>query len=140
MMARQKGRTQDCTPAQARKRQADAQSFLDVAHLAADETDPDVEYRSVAASLAVLAGIAASDAACCHALGKRSRSQDHRDAEELLTEITPGGKGAAKNLDQLLSLKDSAHYGLISVSTAQLTRARRQAKHLVDFAEGVIRR
>lgn len=139
-MARKKGRTQDCSPAQARKRQADAQSFLEVAELAADETDPDVEYGGAAAALAILAGIAASDAACCHALGKRSRGQDHRDAQRLLKGITPGGTTAAKNLDRLLNLKDSAHYGLITVRTSELKKAMRQAKHLVDFAESVIRR
>ena len=139
-MSRKKGRTQDCTAAQARTRQAHARNFLDVAELTADEQDPDVEYRSVAASLAALAGIAASDAACCYALRRRSRSQNHRDAEDLLKEITPGGQTAANNLRQLLDLKDTAHYGLISVSATELKKVMRQAKHLIDFAEEAIRR
>jgi hypothetical protein len=139
-MARKKGRTQDCTPAQGRQRQIHARSFLEVAELVADERDPDVGYASVAASLVVLAGIAASDAACCHALRKRSRSQDHHDAEGLLSQITPGGKSASANLRQLLDLKDTAHYGLITVSSPQLKRTMRQARQLVDFADEVIRR
>lgn len=84
----------------------------------------------VAASLAVLAGIAASDAACCKALGERSRSENHHDAETLLDQIAPCGKQAAKRLRQLLDLKDAAHYGFISVTSAELKRALRQAKGL----------
>ncbi len=58
-MARAGGRTQDCTHAQARARQGQAKKFLEVADLVAAEP----ESASVSASLAVLAGIAASDAA-----------------------------------------------------------------------------
>lgn len=139
-MVRKKGSRQACSAAQARKRQAQAQHFLDVAELSADEKDPDVEYGGVAASVAVLAGIAASDAACCKALGERSRSQDHHDAEALLEQITPGGKQAAKQLRQLLNLKDTAHYGFLSVPGAELKRALRQAKKLVEFGDEVLRR
>jgi hypothetical protein len=140
-MTRKKGRTQDCTSAQAHQRLAHAESFLEVADLTADEEgDPGIGYGSVAASLAVLAGIAASDAACCHALGKRSRSPDHRDAEALLKQIAPGGPSAAGNLRKLLDLKDTAHYGLISVSRPELRRAMRQAKLLVDFAAEIAQR
>jgi hypothetical protein len=85
----------------------------------------------------ILAGIAAADAACCHALGRRSRSDNHHDAEALLAEITPGGRGAAKHLRQLIDIKDTAHYGFISITSAQLKRALRQAQHLVEFAERV---
>lgn len=108
-----------------------------MAALTADENDPNLEYAGVAASVAILAGIAAADAACCQALGRRSRSDNHHDAEALLAEITPGGKQAARQLRQLIDVKDTAHYGFISVSGAQLKRAMRQAQHLVDFAEQV---
>jgi hypothetical protein len=94
----------------------------------------------VAASLAVLAGIAASDAACCAALGKRSRGQDHKDAVELTRQIVPGGGGVASKLDRLLDLKDGAQYGVIHVSGADLLTAMRSAKALVDFAMRVVRR
>lgn len=106
-----------------------------MATLTADESDPTLEYAGVAASVAILAGIAAADAACCQALGRRSRSDNHRDAEILLAEITPGGKKAAGQLRQLIDIKDTAHYGFISVTAAQLKRALRQAQHLIDFAE-----
>ena len=46
----------------------------------------------------MLAGIAAVDAACCRSLGRRSRSQDHRDAVALVRQVAPGGPEAAKQL------------------------------------------
>ncbi|MBB4662070.1 hypothetical protein [Conexibacter arvalis] len=98
------------------------------------------ESANVAASLAVLAGIAASDAACCAALGRRSRGQDHRDAEALLGEVVPGGDVAAKRLRRLLNLKDAAQYGFIHVSGAELRAVLRQAEALVDFARRVLLR
>lgn len=139
-MAPRRNRTQNCGPAEAHRRLAHARSFLDVAELTADEHDLNLEYASVAASVAVLAGIAAADAACCMALGQRSRSEDHHDAETLLQEITPGGKRATSQLRQLLSLKDTAHYGFISVTAAELKRSLRQARHLVEFAEEILQR
>lgn len=134
-MTTKRGRTQKCGATQARQRLAQARSYLDVASLTADENDPTLEYAGVAASVAILAGIAAADAACCQALGRRSRSDDHHEAEALLAQITPGGKRAAGQLHQLIDIKDTAHYGFISVTTSQLKRALRQAQHLIDFAE-----
>jgi hypothetical protein len=64
-MARKQPRTQACGEPQARQRLGHARSFLEVAELAADVSDPSLEYGSVAASVAILAGIAAADAACC---------------------------------------------------------------------------
>lgn len=136
-MAAKRGRTQTCGAPQAGQRLAQARSYMDVARLTADERDPNLEYAAVAASVAILAGIAAADAACCHALGRRSRSDNHHDAEALLAEITPGGRAAAKHLRQLIDIKDTAHYGFISITSAQLKRALRQAQHLVEFAERV---
>lgn len=139
-MARRQGRTQPCGSPEARQRLGHARSFLEVAELAEDVTDPSLEYGSVAASVAVLAGIAAADAACCSELGERSRSDSHHDAERLLELITPGGKEAASQLRQLIDLKDAAHYGFINVSAQQLKRSLRQARSLVEFAEGVLLR
>ncbi len=95
---------------------------------------------SVAAALAVLAGIAAADAACCHALGRRSRSDNRHDAEALIETITPGGKSAASALRRLLNLKDEAHYGFYAVRRPSLIAAMRQARTLIEFAGDVARR
>lgn len=100
-MARGVGRTQKCTASDAKTRLSQARKFLEVASLLAHEAD-DMEYSSVAAAVAVLAGIAASDAACCKALGRRSRAQDHRQAVELVAQVEPGGSDAAKALRRVL--------------------------------------
>jgi hypothetical protein len=118
-------------------RLAHARSFLDVAELVYNDDNRE-EYGNAVASLAVLAGIAASDAACCAALGQRSRSEDHHDAENLLREVRGAGQ-AANDLRRLLNLKDQAHYGVIHVNAADLRATLRHAKHLVDFADGIVR-
>lgn len=71
---------------------------------------------------------------------RRSRSDNHHDAEALLQQIAPEGKQAAGRLRQLIDVKDAAHYGFISVTTPQLKRSLRQAQRLVEFAESVRRR
>lgn len=126
-----------CGRPQATARLAHARKFLDAAELIATDIDADEANASVAASLAVLAGIAAADAACCTRLGRRSRSQDHHDAERLLTEVVPGGRDAAKELRRLLDLKDTAQYGVMHVSTTELRAALRRARSLVRFAAGL---
>jgi hypothetical protein len=131
-------RTQDCDASDARRRLADARAQLDLAELAT--TDSSAEDRKAAASCAVLAGIAAADAACCKSLGRRSRSQDHRDAVALVRQVAPGGTDAAKQLERLLGLKDQAQYGFDDIGGQRLVTARRQARALVAFAESVLGR
>ena len=138
-MARSPGRSQRCSPDDARNRYSHAIKFLEVAEIAAGEHEQDPEYATVAVSLAVLAGIAAADAACCKALGERSRSQDHHDAEVLLKRVS-GGEDAAKQLHQLLSLKDEAHYGFFDVSATELRKALRRSRAVLAFAKDVLRR
>ena len=138
-MTKRGGRTQPCDRTQARTRLENAQKSLEVAELAAGEEEIPAS-RSVAAALAVLSGIAAADAACCAALGRRSRGEDHREAAALLRQIVPGGDRAAKALIELLNLKDTAQYGLIPITRRELTTALRRAKRLLDFADEVRRR
>jgi len=88
----------------------------------------------VAAALAVLAGIAAADAACCAALGRRARGQDHRQALAMLAQVAPDGQAMSRDLDRLLAVKDNAHYGLLHVSGQRAAAALRQARRLVDTA------
>jgi hypothetical protein len=90
---------------------------------------------SVSAALDRLA-----DAACCKALGQRSRSQNHRDAIALVRQVQPGGADAARQLERLLGLKHQAHNGLRDVGGRRLLTARRQAHALVAFAENVLGR
>lgn len=137
-MNRKTGRTQTCGDREARAKLARAEKFMETAELLEGDADPD--FTSVRAALAVLAGIAASDAACCKALGRRSRSDNHHDAEKLLETIEPGGREAANALRRLINEKDEAHYGFYNVSANDLKTAVRQANALITFADDVLRR
>jgi hypothetical protein len=134
----QGSRTQSCDADDARGRLRDAHAQLDLAELATADSSP--EERKAAASCAVLAGIAAADAACCKALGRRSRSQDHRDAVALVRDVAPGGSNAAVHLGRLLGLKDHAQYGLQDVGGQKLLAALRRARALVAFAVQTLER
>jgi hypothetical protein len=75
---RHAGRTQKCGRPQAATRLAHAQKFFDAAELIATDVTDDEANASVAASLALLAGIAASDAACCARLSRSTTSSGCR--------------------------------------------------------------
>lgn len=127
-----KTRTQHCSREHARKRIQDARKFLEVAELVDDE--PAVVSAGVSASLAVLAGIAASDAACCAALGLRSRGENHDEAVAVLRRVR-GASDAANAPQRLLRIKNDAQYGLGTINKAKRQAALRHAGKLVDFAE-----
>lgn len=137
-----KTRVRPCDGAQAKQRLERAREFLEVADLVSGEKGGDASpvYASAAASLAILAGIAASDAACCKALHQRSRSENHRDAVELLEQIAPYGKRAARQLRELLDLKDKAQSGFLKLSSAELKKVMRRAEALVSVAEEILLR
>ena len=80
-MTRRTGRIQPCDRTQARTRLDNAHKSLEVAELAAAEQEIPAS-RSVAAALAVLSGIAATDAACCDRAERfhGDRSQPRRGA------------------------------------------------------------
>lgn len=139
MSPRKTTRSQPCSKAQAAARLRQAEKHLEVAELVAGEVSS-AGSANAATSSAVLAGIAASDAACCHALGKRSRSDDHRDAVELLKQVTPGGPQAANDLALLLGLKDESQYGFGDIAATKLRRALRRSASLVAFASDALHR
>lgn len=137
-MATKLGRSATCGKDEARTRFAHAQKFLEVAGLVASEAEDGIDpaSASVAAALAILAGIAASDAACCLALKMRSRSENHAQAAVYLKSINGGGKAAAA-FSELISLKDTAHYGVINISSRDLQVAMRRATTMVEFAQSL---
>jgi hypothetical protein len=139
MMARKhsKTRTENCGKVEAKTRLEDARQQLAYAELHGRNAKPSERKASVAT--AVLAAIAAADAACCHALGERSRSDDHRDAVSLVREVAPGGADAGKKLQRLLNLKDESQYGFGGMARQKHEVAIRQAKALVEFAEQTLR-
>lgn len=132
-------RAADCTKDTARKRLDMARKFYEVAEVVETEADVLPTAISVAGSLAVLAGIAASDAACCAALGRHSRGQGHKAAVDMLRQVA-GGDAAASRLDAMLDKKDSAHYGAMALSRTELKTIMRSGKALIDFAAGVLSR
>lgn len=79
-----------------------------------------------------------ADAICCAAAGVRSRGQDHRQAIALLQDVT-ADPDLARNLRDVLDLKDAGHYGLSNVSSANCLAALRRARTLVDAAAARVR-
>lgn len=136
-MARSKTRTQSCNRSDALTRLAQAESFLLAAELIVHDDSNDAT-PSVAASLAVLAGIAASDAACCARLNVRARGQSHSDAVELLATVEPRGPDMAKDLQRLLNRKDDSRYGLAFVSAGDASRMVSWAKRLLGHAQRAV--
>jgi hypothetical protein len=96
-------------------------------------TESDRANWSVAASNAVLAGIAAADAICCERLGERHQGEDHQGAVELLKEATRDSSLASK-FGRLLSLKSGAQYGALSLTAPKARDALKWAGLLVDQA------
>ena len=124
-------RTAPCTPVQARVRLATAHPYLEVAVL---KERPASEYRNVAAGVAILAGIAASDAICGLRLGRLHRGDDHRRAVDLIRSATKDGPKLAAQLQRLLTLKDAAHYGMVLISARNATDVMKWAAFLVHRA------
>jgi hypothetical protein len=112
---------------------------LDVAELVLDDKGR-AEMPGVAAGLAVLAGIAASDAICARRLGVIHRGDDHRAAAELIRSATPDGKKLAATFQRLIDMKDESHYGLTIVSVQRARSGVRWAAHLVARAQEELER
>ncbi|NTW42406.1 MAG: hypothetical protein HGA44_21445 [Cellulomonadaceae bacterium] len=85
----------------------------------------------VAASNAVSAAIAASDALCGHASGERSADQDHKTAITMLAMVRPDGSVLSKRLARLLNDKSLLQYGAFCTH-GTAARACKDAQALVD--------
>jgi hypothetical protein len=129
-------RTKSCDRHAALARLSDALAQFQLAELAPPTSD--AAERKAATSCAVLAGIAAADAACCAGLGRRSRSQDHRDAVSLLSMVPGGGAQASVHLGRLLSAKSTSQYSMEIVTAQKHSAAVRQARALIAFATRVV--
>ena len=86
----------------------------------------------------MLAGIAASDAACCARLGVRARGQAHAEAVDLVGGVEPHGADMAKDLQRLLNRKDDSQYGVAFVSASDAARMVGWAKRLLGQARKVV--
>jgi hypothetical protein len=106
--------------------------------VAANEVDDAINLSGVAAALAVLSGIAAADAACCHRLGVRARGNDHKQSVALLETVLPQGTAMAVDLDRLLDIKDNAHSGVLGLSQKEALSALTQARRIAAAAKAVL--
>jgi hypothetical protein len=104
-----------------------------------DEHSQD-EFLNVAAGLAVLAGIAASDAICWVRLRSRHRGDAHRKAADLLKTAVPDRAQLSSSLARLLDVKDEAHYGVIVVAPRKPRDTVRWASSLVSRAADEVER
>lgn len=98
-------KTSPCTRSEARTRLHIADAYLQSASQILDGRATDGAFLNVAAGLAILAGIAASDAICGARLAKIHRGQNHREAEELLRGAAPDGRALANGLARLLVVR-----------------------------------
>jgi hypothetical protein len=130
-------RSEPCGRTEATGRLAQADAYLAAARLVVDDNS-DPANPGVAAALAVLAGIAAADAACCARLQRRARGQSHREATTLVAAVVPHGAEMARDLDRLLVKKDSVHYGTTLISPAEGARMVTWATRLVGHAHAAL--
>lgn len=111
-----------------------AVQFWEAAEIVREFADDETEVGDAYVTLAVHAGIAASDAICCLALGRHSQGDDHQEAVKLLGAVRPDGATLGRALSALLAIKTKAGYSHRSVNTVDRGRAQRQAEKLVVAA------
>ena len=112
-------------------RRRHSQSYLSAADLVVelgDDADVDA-IANVVGSLAVLAGIAAADALCGRALGRRSVSESHADAAELLSSVR--GDRLAPTLRRLLQAKTDTQYSPLLISA-------RKSRDMLEWARKLV--
>jgi hypothetical protein len=113
-------------------RLSDARAFVQQANLSLQLVDGP-RRNATAVSSAVLAGIAASDAACALALGIVSAGA-HDQAVKLLARIS-GSTSAVGDLSKLVAIKTAAQYTGKSMGERQAKDAMTRALRLIVFAE-----
>src|SRR5919107_2534743 len=101
-------KTRPCDESDARNRLAQARRFLEAADLYNGDEDPPA--ANVSATNAVMAAIAASDAACCAYFGEHPQGESHAEAPALLRRIPDGGVAASQALRRAVALKNKAQY------------------------------
>jgi hypothetical protein len=125
-------RTKKVSAAQVRAYAGKAQEYVDAA---ASEL---VAERFIAAtSLAVHAGINASDAVCGARLGERAAGDSHDQVLALLKTAGKDGIAVEKELRRLLPLKTKAEYEPDDVAVGVATKAVERAQKCVAVAQAV---
>lgn len=140
MSPRASGASEPMSSTDIDNRAAQAHSFLEAARLAIEFSSElgHEPVANVAASNAVLAGIAAADAICGKALGIRSNSSNHGDAVAMLKRAH-GGEAAANHLRALVAIKSAAGYEPRMVTAAKSADAVQHAERLVVAMDKMLR-
>lgn len=135
MSPRDRGKTVQAGPREARGRLDAARALVSVAELVhAEPDDPVLPLRGVVAALAVLGGIAAADAICAVRLGEMFRDDDHAQAVDLLARARPEGARVKTDFTRLIAVRDQVHYQAIVVTPAECVAAIRRAKRILAAA------
>lgn len=124
-------RTRRCTAASISGRRRKAVQFSDAFDTILEFADESGEVADACVTLAVHAGIAASDVLCCTKLGHHAVGAHHAEAIDLLKQVRPD---LARQLATLLKLKQRAGYGHDAVTRDDLAKARRAMVALVEAA------
>jgi len=122
-------RTTNCTPATISGRRKKAVQFSDAFATVIGFADQPGDVADACVTLAVHAGIAATDVLCCTRLGYHASGGNHEEAIRLLEQVD---KPLSKHLTTLLKLKQRAGYSHDAVTKDDLSRAERAMGALVD--------
>ncbi|WP_228507617.1 hypothetical protein [Herbiconiux sp. VKM Ac-1786] len=120
----------DRDPAVIDGRTTKMRQFVEATEILLELADDD-ELRDAVVTLAVHAGIAASDVICLRRLGYYWQSGNHHEAIEHLQRAEPA---CARHLTTLLALKTRAGYGHDAISPSNVARSVRAMRHLADAA------
>ena len=124
-------RTRPCDASVARGRLRKALQFSEAFRAVWDLADQPDDVADACATLAVHAGIAASDVITCRALGTHAIGSNHVEAVAILASVD---KGLSRSLASLLALKSKAGYSHAAVTRTDLMRAERAMEALVRAA------
>ncbi|WP_208545103.1 hypothetical protein [Rathayibacter sp. VKM Ac-2760] len=120
----------DADPTVAVARLSKAEEFADTAALFVGP-DGEIDSTDAFTTMAVHAGIAASDVICIRRLGRYSPTGSHSEAVALLRRADPD---AAKHLERLLSLKTKGGYSARAITAAEAQSAQRAHRELLARA------
>lgn len=125
-------RTKKVSATQVRSYAGKAQEYVDAA-----ASEIEAERFIAATSLAVHAGINASDAVCGARLGERAAGDSHDQVLALLRTAGKDGIAIEKELRRLLPLKTQAEYEPDDVAAGVATKAVERAQRCVAIAQAV---
>lgn len=133
-------KTRPMTRAQSETRRQQAHAFYDAAALVTQLGDTALisHVGNVIGSLAVLSGIAASDAICGLVLGERSAADGHAEAVRLLKLAAPR-ENYSTQLKRLVDVKSESQYSSSLITDARAVEFMYSAGKLLAGAEKIFR-